>query len=45
MQKIVVLEAKLGNMTKDLYQMTKFKESVVVSNVGKDNLTNQVCKI
>ena len=44
MQKIDVLEAKLDNITKDLWRTTKLLEEFLApSNVGKDSLTYQVC--
>jgi len=45
-QKIDVLEAKLDNITKDLWRTTKLLEEFLTSfNAGKDSLTDQVCNI
>ena len=46
MQKIDVLEAKLDNITKDLWRMTKLLEQFLASsNIGKDSFTDQVYNI
>lgn len=46
MQKIDVLEAKLDNITKDLWRTTKLLEEFLASfNAAKDSLTDEVCNI
>ena len=46
MQKIDVLEAKLDNITKDLWRMTKLLEEFLASsNIGKDSFIDQVYNI